>query len=67
MRHPTRHYKSETYSLGEKQDSSHQISISSSESFRSMIIEEAKKRKISVSKLMRDSFTYAINNKFEQK
>ncbi len=60
---PTRHLKTKGFSLGEKQDSSHQISISSGKSFREMIIKEAIKRQISVSKLMRDSTAYAIKNK----
>ena len=67
MKHPTRHYKSKNYSLGEKQISKYQISISASENFREQIISEAMKRKVSVSRLMRDSFTYAINNKFGEK
>lgn len=62
---PTRHLKSKAFSLGEKQLSSHQISISSGKTFRQMVVNEAIKRKVSVSKLMRDSTAYAIKNKIQ--
>jgi len=65
MRHPTRHNKSANYELeGSTQLSHHQISISANEEFKKKVTDEAIKRNVSVSKLMRDSFIYALNKNF---
>lgn len=65
MRHPTRHNKSANYELeGSTQLSHYQISISANEEFKKKVTDEAIKRNVSVSKLMRDSFIYALNKNF---
>ena len=62
-KHPTRHNKSKTYSLdGQKCLSYHQISISSSKEFKEFVIKQAIQRNISVSKLLRDSVKYTVEN-----
>jgi hypothetical protein len=63
FRHPTRHNKSKCFSLdGQKCLSFFQISISSSKEFKEFVSAEAQKRKISVSKLLRDSVKYTVEN-----
>jgi len=61
--HPTRHNKSKTFELdGGSQDSHFQISISSNYEFKNFAQKLAAERKISTSKLFRDSLQYVINN-----
>lgn len=64
--HPTRHNKSKCFELdGGVQNSHFQISISSNYEFKEFAQNEAKKRKISTSKLFRDSLLHVINNNIQ--